>query len=175
MKETGRTLVAAALAVAGLSPMLVKAQSVGVTVGPVGSVAVPTMSNSLMIGLGLLLAVIALRVLKQRDDAARVLSVALLGGGLLIGSLGVERSMATFSGVNTEPGGVCDGGTQEIVTGRAFDENYLENTCETTPIQIKSYQLPCSSAEQITYNGDVGTVIPAGENVRLNVCPAAPA
>ena len=75
------------------SPLALAGTSV--TIGPVdaASVAVPTMSSSLMIGLGLLLAIIALRALKQYGGAAKVLCLAIFGGGLVVGGIGIMNIM----------------------------------------------------------------------------------
>jgi hypothetical protein len=55
---------------------------------------VPFMDSSLLIVLGIMLLVISYRFLRQNKTAHKVLSVVLLGGGLAVGGLGVEKSVA---------------------------------------------------------------------------------
>lgn len=169
------TLKTTSAAVAGIlvgsifSPVVLASVPASVTVGAVGSTAVPTMSDGLMIGLGLLLAMIALRALKQYGGTARMMCLAVFGGGLAISAIGVDNSMATYSGVSSESS-ACDGGTETIVTGRPYDANYLQNHCAGA-IQVKSYDLPCPASVQIKSGGDVGTIIAPEETVELNICP----
>ncbi len=81
---------------------LVQAQAQAITSGvslqPVASAAaVPALGSGLLIVLGLLLAVIAARTLRSDKTAQKLLSVAVLGGGLMLSGLGVDRALAAIA------------------------------------------------------------------------------
>jgi hypothetical protein len=71
--------------------------------------AVPALSDALLVALGLLLVVIAIRTLKANRGYQKFLSIAVLAGGLVIGGLGAETSIATiFDYTAGEDGISCD-------------------------------------------------------------------
>jgi hypothetical protein len=133
--------------------------------------AVPTMSSSLMIGLGLLLAIIALRALKQYGGTAKLLCLITFGGGLAVGGIGVERSLATQSSTSFL-GNVCEGGSATVDDVRENGEpSTIFNDCDSTTFEIISYHLHCPPGVQIKANGDVGTTHAPGSTAILNTCP----
>jgi len=76
-----------------------------VVVGPLAT-SVPTLSGILLIVLGMLLAVIAFRTLPNNEGAQRLLSILVLGGGLIISGVGVDRTLAVPDTLPAS-GGVC--------------------------------------------------------------------
>lgn len=176
--NTKRTLtkIIGASIVGAISPLTLAGNPPSVLIAAVDPAvaAVPTMSSSLMIGLGLLLAIIAARALKQYGGVTKLLCLVTLGGGLAIGGIGVERSMATIS-FTDDVGDICEGGTAMVTDVREGGEpSLIENNCESTTYEIISYHLHCSPGEQIVANGDVGTTHAPGSTAILNTCPGEP-
>jgi hypothetical protein len=96
----------------------------------VAATSVPVLSDALLVTLGLLLVVIAIRTLKGNRGYQKLLSVAVLAGGVLIGGLGAERTIANggelfITGQNglscQEPSGAdfnpYSGGTSKVKNG----------------------------------------------------------
>lgn len=145
-----------------------------ITLGPASVTAVPALTPAMMIGLGILLAVIAVRVLRKSGFAQRVASLLLIGGAGVVGGLGVERTIATHV-LNTSDavGGDCDSATivveyQGRVDGR-FDSN-LTNSC-SIDLEILDYDLLCSDGASFNDNGSpVGTIVAEGEQVPVAYC-----
>lgn len=152
----------------------VSAGIASVTLGPASVTAVPALTPAMMIGLGILLAVIAVRVLRKSGFAQRVASLLLIGGAGVVGGLGVERTIATHV-LNTSDavGGDCDSATivveyQGSVDGR-FDSN-LTNSC-SIDLEILDYDLLCSGGAIFNDNGSpVGTIVAEGEQVPVAYC-----
>ena len=128
----------AGLALLTASSLSVAQGATNVVVGPLGasvSTPVPTLTDNLLIVLGLLLAVVAVRVLRSQRSAQKFLSIVLLGSGLLIGAIGVDRSIASVLGV-VAMGDVC---TQAGPIDYNPDAPIsLQNGC-TVDIEIKSF------------------------------------
>jgi hypothetical protein len=163
-----RSITASAAAL--LAPATLAGTQAGVTLGPLSATAVPAMTPAMLVALGLLLAVIALRVLRQSGVAQRVLSVCLLGTASVLGALGVERSVAT--GAIGLSGGDCESATIEVRYQRDIedDENAVENQCGRD-LQILSYNFACFPDAPFDDNGSpVGTVVPDGEITPLGYC-----
>jgi hypothetical protein len=132
--------------------------SSAVIVGPLATSSVPTLSGNLLIVLGLLLAVIAARTLRNNQGAQKLLSILVLGGGLIISGIGVDRTMAIVVNTVTATGSVC---TQ---TGplqyTASVNTKLQNDC-TNSIAIKGFSTNCTyglnTATAVCKQGDVLT------------------
>ncbi len=56
--------------------------------------AIPTLGDAALIALGLLLIVIAVRMLRTREGQQRMLCIAVLGGGITLGLVGAGRASA---------------------------------------------------------------------------------
>lgn len=149
-------------AVAGPPPVVVVGGS---------AVGIPTLTPTMTIALGLLLIVVGMRFLKQHGGAQKVLSLLLMGGGLALGLVAVERPQASSFGF-FEGSTACNGGQQSIGPGSAFADIDLENGCNATNLTIVAYDnYPCTAAEQIKSDADIGDTIRPGEFGRLNRCP----
>ncbi len=158
-------LLGPASALAGTTPPVV-------VVAGAGAPGIPTMSTNLMIALGVLLAVVALRFLQQRGNAQKFLSLLLLGGGLTLGGLGIDQTRATDAGFS-DGSTACGGGQESQNIRDPFGGGTLFNSCSETNLVVVAYlNYPCSSAEQIKVDADVGDIITAGGSGTLNRCPA---
>jgi len=95
---------------------------------------VPVLSDALLVVLGLLMAVIAVRTLRSGGAYQKYLSIVVLAGGLVVGGVGVDRSMATAQ-TDFIFGG--DGGAPcEDATGiNYYNSPSVTNSCEQ-PAQI---------------------------------------
>jgi len=146
----------------------------GVTLGPASPTAVPAMTPAILVALGLLLAVIAVRVLRQSGVAQRVLSVCLLGVASVLGALGVERSVATGAVPVSDAG--CDSATVQVGYWRNLNDNQnaVRNDCGRD-LEILSYNFACPPGEPFNDNGSpVGTLVPNGQETPLGYCEASP-
>lgn len=171
-RRSGRSLVrlvASAAAVA--SPMTLAGGSTGgVVLGPVSATAVPTLTPAIMIALGGMLAVIGLRVLRQHGGAQKVVSVALLAGGALVGGFGVDRTLAT--GAVPLSNADCDAATITVNYQRNVtdQQNAVSNQCGRD-LQVKEYPFSCPELSVFIDNGaPVGTVIPDGAEQTVGYC-----
>lgn len=136
---------------------------------------IPTMSQNMMIALGVLLAVIGLRFLQQKGGAQKMLSLLLLGGGLTLGGFAVEKTQATDAGFS-DGGTACGGGQESQSIRDPIGGGLLFNSCSATDLVVVAYNgYPCSASEQIKANADVGDTIRVGESGTLNRCPAVAA
>ncbi|TGD74877.1 hypothetical protein E4634_06705 [Mangrovimicrobium sediminis] len=182
MKKQHRGLVASVAGAFLAMPSIVFAGSAApmVVVGPVatagaGATAVPTMSASLMIALGLLLAVVALRFLRQKGVAQKMLSLVVLGSGVAIGGLGVQETRATSVTVSVESS-ACSGATESINPSRGdgYDPTaQLFNFCESASIQVIAYEdYPCPPEAMIHQGAAPGDIIAAGDDALLSYCPS---
>lgn len=136
------------------------AAQASVTVGPFTGTPVPALNGNLQIVLGLLLAAIAFRTLQSRRPAQKLLSLLVLGGGLIVSGFGVDRTLALVD-PNLVPaaGAVC---TQ---TGplpyNPFEDSTLANQCANA-IEIKSITAPgCIDFDTENANCKVGQVLTA--------------
>lgn len=150
---------------------------VSVVVGPVGGLPgatqpIPTMSTGLVIAIAGLLAVIAVRFLRQRGAHQKILSALFIGGSVALSGMSlVEYSEATDASVPVSSG-ACSGGTDTINSLRPFDDSsaMLTNNC-SNDVEVLAWQTAgCSAAELIVPN-PVGTVIPAGGKIGYAYCP----
>lgn len=143
----------------------------GVVLGPVSATAVPALTPAVLIALGGLLAVIGFRVL-QHNGARKVFSLGLLASGVLVGGLGVEKTVATSARTLME----ADCSTAEIIVetgnlrGISSPNNAVNNQCGRD-LQIKEYLFTCTGPSEFDDNGaPVGTVIPDGAEQSLGYC-----
>lgn len=162
-------LLFAASAAALASPASL-AGSGSVVLGPVSATAVPTLTPAIMIALGGMLAVIGLRVLRQHGGAQKVVSVALLAGGALVGGFGVDRTLAT--GAVPLSNADCDAATITVNYQRNVtdQQNAVSNQCGRD-LQVKEYPFSCPAPSVFIDNGaPVGTVIPDGAEQTVGYC-----
>jgi hypothetical protein len=159
-------LVVSSLAQAG-SPGIV-------TVGPLAEKAtsVPALSGNLLIVLGLLLAVIAVRTLRNNRGAQKLLSILVLGGGLIISGIGVDRTLAVSPTVFAT-GAVCN--ADGPISYSPAGDVTLQNNCSNS-IEIKSFSASCSFGLNTVDAGcQKGQVLTAGGACSfLPTCNSAP-
>jgi IPTL-CTERM motif len=141
--------------------------SATVIVGPLAAAPVPTVSGYLLIVLGLLLAVIAFRTLRNNQGAQKLLGVLVLGGGLIISGVGVDRTLANPENVIAE-GAVCTSDGPISYSPFYLSNRGLQNSCNN-PIEIKGFsgngcQLDTANANckqgQVLAEGEVCTYLP---------------
>ena len=133
--------------------------------------AVPTMTDGLLIALGLMLVVIAVRAVKGQLAYQKFLGVLLLGGGLLVGGLGVDRTMATQVPVTPSENECTQGGTVALeFSGRS--DNKFSNGCDAA-MTITAYNLGCGPGLEVEVT-PVGTSIEPGVTVGINYCSSPP-
>jgi hypothetical protein len=121
-----------------------------------GSVnAVPVLSNTLLIALGLLLVVVAVRTLHANKGAQKFLSVALMAGGLAIGGFGVDRTIADpvpFVFGTVEGDLPCEDDAEVEYNPR--DAGTVINNCDT-PATVTPF-IPEFSCYELNDDGDCG-------------------
>jgi len=161
----------------GLLPSLAFAGSPTVTLGPFAGASVtpvPALSDGLLIALGVVLAVVALRTIRQKLVYQKVLSVVLLGCGLVIGGMGVERTVATTTTPILPESDLCSGATGDVNLNRGeTNPTLIQNTCESQVLEVLSYSgMSCTPEQQITIDADVGDTLEPGQTVTLNYCPS---
>ena len=148
------------------------AQPATVTYAASPHAAVPTLGNALLITLGVVLALIALYTLRRRQGQ-KLLSVLLLGGGLVLGGVGVDRSVAngyyivsTVEVSDTD----CAGNTEPY--DMFAQSARLDNLCPHPIRVISCNDLPCGQpSPACPTNVDVDA---NGGNVFLPVCAPPP-
>ena len=178
MKNQFGRLTASAIAFFSLLPAMAFAgtasPSVMLGAGGLATTPVPALSDGLLIALGLLLAVIALRTIRQKVVYQKILSFTLLACGLVVGGMGVERSVATTATPIMEESNLCGGGTANISFTRGISNpTMVQNSCETTVLEVLGYTgLPCAEQDQVVTNAGIGDTFGPGETVSLNHCPA---
>jgi hypothetical protein len=164
-----RSIITRSMAVTSLLVLSSLAQAgvqATVTVGPfaappISAAPVPTLSGYLLIVLGLLLAVIAFRTLRNNRGAQKILSVLVLGGGLIISGIGVDRTLATPQTVSAQ-GAVCnaDGPINYFPGG----SRALQNLCNNS-IEIKGFSSGCTfGLDTANANCKQGQVLREGES-----------
>ncbi len=178
-----KTLVAACLAL----PSLAMAGGATVVVNlsavtppgappPPAPEAVPFMGQGMVFALGALLAVVAFRFLRHRKAYQKVLSIALLGAGVLTAGLGADRVSALLSvyAVPSDSPACSAGGSVALNTEESGWYSFeIENQCATTTLVIDSYlNLPCGPEASYyeVADGDVGDTIAPGATVTANFC-----
>jgi len=166
-------------AVLGLPTIAHASNPITVVVGPTlqaaaVAVPVPTMTENLLIALGLLLMVFAFRALRNRQGAQKLLSLLLLGGGVAIAGLGVERTMAVDAGGTvTAEGSPCTTSGPLPVYYPEGGEWTLENTCPNDITIISITGGGCTPGG--TYSCAVDDVLePAGTCTLPNACTFIP-
>lgn len=164
----------AALGLAFLSPAaLAGTQSGIVTYLPSSllgaATAVPTMSGNILIALGLIMAVIALRFLGGRAQQ-KALSLTILGAGLAIGGLGVQETLATSS-IYVSNDECNTGGSQPIIELGRY--SYFTNQCDV-PVTLVSTVLNCPNGYAPAPGAANGTELAPqgqeGSQVQLAYC-----
>ena len=133
-------LVVSSLAQAGSSSTVI------VTVGPLATSSVPTLSGNLLIVLGLLLSVIAARTLRNQRGAQKLLSLLVLGGGLIVSGIGADRTLAIIENVLSAKGTVCTEPGELPGYNGAFNSapTKLQNDCASS-IKIIGFSSPCGT------------------------------
>ncbi|MFT4518821.1 MAG: hypothetical protein ACI9JM_001206 [Halioglobus sp.] len=162
--------LASAISLAPISSA-VFAQGGSISFAPTSSLgaatAVPTMTDGILIALGLMLVVIALRAFQGQQASQKFLSVLILGGGLLVGGLGVDRTLATQSPVTPTENECTQGGTVALNEGFRSG-NKFTNNCPAA-MTITAYNLPCPGVDVVQVT-PVGTSIESGVTVDINYC-----
>ncbi len=164
-----------ALALLVLAPVSNAGTPGGVVLGPASATAVPTLSPAILIALGVVLAVIALRVLRNNGGAQKIVSIALLGSGVLVGGFGVERTLATSAATLAEA--TCETATITVnfnnLRGFNSPENTVNNQCGRD-LQVMEYTFICGQLGTFNNNGaPVGTVIPDGAEQSMGYCESS--
>ncbi len=163
------------VAMAGAAGVILTLSPVRVPASTSVPETVPFMSPGLVVALGVLLAVIAFRFLRHRKTYQKVLAIAVLGGGVMAGSWGVNRVEALIISVAVPPENPVCGGTSGafFATGMTGTSPYLiENQCKTYAIKIDDYgNMPCAPASQVKADADVGDTIAPGASATANYCP----
>jgi hypothetical protein len=111
-----------------------------VIIGPLDSLPIPLLSGTGLIVLGLLLAVVAIRMFRNHQGAFSVLGVLALTGSVVTGGVGIEKAWA--SGVVVAGGDVCHQ-AGPVNFNPEWNYNYLDNQCPNS-LQIISISASCS-------------------------------
>ncbi|EED36025.1 hypothetical protein NOR51B_1973 [Luminiphilus syltensis NOR5-1B] len=121
------------------------------------------MSSGVLIALGIVLAVVAIRVLKHSAINQRIAGAVVLGGGLLAVGLGVQDTLATGTFLNVSGNSCSSTSTINVMSSTILEEgNSIENQC-SIDIEIKSYDFTCTPPSVFVDDGaPVGTIIAAG-------------
>jgi hypothetical protein len=132
---------------------------------------VPLASDALLVVLGLLLAVIAWRTFRSSEGAKKLMSLALLGGGLAVGGLGVDYALATEKSIPPE-GSDCESGTVFVGSPYHGGDITVENTCDKD-VEVKRVNTDgaCSLDDVII----PVAVFKAGATEPTPYCPGGPA
>jgi len=168
--------LAPALALAPVSSAVFAQAGGSISFAPTSSLgaatAVPAMTDGLLIALGLMLIVIAIRAYQGRLAYQKFLSVLILGGGLLVGGLGVDRTLATQVPVTPSENECTQGGTVALESSGRSD-NKFSNACDAA-MTITAYNLGCGPGLEVEVT-PVGTSIEPGVTVGINYCTFPPA
>jgi hypothetical protein len=172
MNKTTNTLKSLGLMAASLASASSFAQvSPTITISPVlsGPTSVPTLSTSALIALALLVAVVAVRLLKDSTASSKLFSGLFFVGATMIAGLSINESNA--GGLLAVVGGSeCTGSKVIDMTGnRNASTNQIRNDCGID-FRITAYDLQCAvdqtlPAEFFDNGAPVGTVIGAGETL----------
>jgi len=119
INRTGLKTLLALLASSALASTA-QAQAIGATLtyGPAGSAGVPTLGGSALIALAVLLAVVAVRFLRERRASARLMSLLLLACSLAVGIGGISVVSDSFASIPLEMTN-ADGGVINVPEGRS--------------------------------------------------------
>jgi hypothetical protein len=184
MKHIGRIVISVTTALAP-SFALAGTSAITAVIGPVGggsnavTAAVPTMSNGLMVVLGVVLAVVAWRFLKNSSALQKVVSAVLLGGGLLVGGAGIESTQATGTFIYDD-NSICEGATTEpfqFINERPDENSFgsgasIKNGCLETSLEVLEYQSSCDDGREffIPAGSEKGVVIAPGSGITWPFC-----
>lgn len=120
---------------AGLaSPAALAQPSPSISFVPV-SVPVPILTNTALIALALLLAVIALRFFRADRGTLKAVGIGILGASMLIGDFAIERTIAGFT-FYTIMDGACSAGASVELTD---DDLLVENSC-LNQMRVSGYE-----------------------------------
>lgn len=119
---------------------------------PAVSAPIPTLGTWGLIAVALLMGITGVRMLGKRARVARVMSVGLIAGAVLLTAQMAETGPPLIE----VSGGDCEGGTSSYQSDQA---TRLRNSC-ADPIQIVSYEFPDVLSCAVLINEcPVGTVI----------------
>lgn len=154
-----------ALLLMAMSPLANAGRSEITATWEASSTAIPTLGTWSLLAMAGLMAVVGIRLMKNHATGARVISVVLLAGGLVLGA------QQARTGLGTVPvsGGDCSGGD---VTYRLLDFADLVNECPN-PLEITDYEYPDPSefdSECFTLNEScpIGSQVGPDDSCRLN-------
>lgn len=154
-------LVASSLAQAG-------APAAFVNFTPVAANPVPALSGYVLIALGLLLAVIAVRTLRNNEGAQKILSIMVLGGGLIISGVGADRTLAGLTPIiETIPVDECAGGSVRYGPNEGATD--LKNSCSNS-IEITGFETQFCTLDTASAACKVNGVLLAGDSCSLPLC-----
>ncbi|MFV8817798.1 hypothetical protein [Haliea sp. E17] len=169
-----------AVASATTSPVINVGAVIPPPAAPVPGVApeaVPFMGTGLVIALGLLLAVIAYRFLRQRPAYQKILCLTTLAAGTLVTAWGAGPTIAgiLLPVIAVPPeNSVCTSGTFGVssLEWGGFGGMEITNNCATTTLEVLSYEfMPCAYEFQVKDGGaDIGDTIEPGVTVLSNYC-----
>ncbi len=129
------------------------------------SVDLPTLSNSTLILLGVLMAVIAVRVIRSgKGTMNRMAGILLVTGGLLSSGHGIESTLAGAANVTISGANCSTGGTSQFPPFSIFTFN---NQC-LTALLITDISLDCTVI--IPGTCTVGEVVEPGQECQLPSC-----
>ncbi len=165
-------------------PVVVNVGAVAAPVGPVAPAGpvepVPGLGGGLVIALGLLLAVIAYRFLRQRPAYQKIICMTALAGGTLLTAWGAGPAIAGILMpivVVPPEDAICAGGELAISDPSWYGQYpglQITNNCATTSLEVLSYDefVYCDYALQVKTGGaDIGDTIAPGATVTTNYCP----
>ena len=167
------------IALSGLFSSAAVAGNGGTIVFGPDSIGVPVLSGPMVIVISALFAVIGYRVLRAGGSMNRVAGVAVLGAGVLVGSIagiGHVRS----SGLISPPEGECNTGGELHFDLFAFTT--FENSCPND-LRIKRIDrecpevivvLPQNGARAAYPKCNVGDVVEASGGCVISACPSPP-
>jgi hypothetical protein len=126
--------------------------SASVLVRPLSSTPVPSLGSYGLIALGLLLAVVAVRVIRAHEGMGNILGVAILATGMAAGGFGIEKAWA--SGIVTIDGDICNHGGWLDFNPYTYEE--LSNYCpgDVQVIDFRS-QCPLNFGSEVCDEGDI--------------------
>ena len=135
----------------------------------VSATPVPTTSDALLVVLGLLLVVVAVRALQSSRGVQKLMSVVVMGGGLVLGGIGVDNTVATVAEYTIpDEGSPCSGGTLDVGYPGHGGTTLVTSNCEDD-LNVDSVD-PHGFCDP----GDVvipSATIPAGDTVTAPYCP----
>ena len=130
-------------------------------------IGVPTLGNGMLVILGVLMAVIALRVIGSGQGALnKIASVTILSSGLLLSGYGIENSIAGGSSVNASGGNCGTGATLR------YDPNVFQNfnnQC-SIPVFITDTSVSCYDSAVEERGCSENDIIEPGSSCALAAC-----